>query len=461
MDILKEFAPETARLMKRLYENNWEDMRLYPQGRDVVTEFYGSDVWQCYLVLKDAEGCPADLAELSLSERNLERDGEWYVLSGTVWIYETEEERPVSIRFRDAEAKVEVYRAGSAEVESAPWELLRSIAGNVLSKEDFCGLNAAEEAAKPLLRELAVLSRLNVFSEWEGLAGLPELKMYLERHGHVKALKLAERVESVFCKKKARQRRIRRLVNELDKAGYESVWREVYADVMATQAEFPERVACDPRTAKMRAEIGRLLAEQGYTGMYPNFVKQGEIRGLRLEECRGEPYFICNEKSAVFRIHCTEHWFDGELMLFFQCGTELLRDGEEAGDIHACRFDAKGRRFFHTVMYEAEYSDDLALHVNAAVKKAELRKLSKAERKADFDIHALSTALLVFLLGGGLFAVWMTAGMAAITAVLTLIFAGAEAIPGILTDLPWWQMFAGCWLGFGGLMGIITAWALK
>lgn len=461
MDILKEFAPETARLMKRLYENGWEDMRMYPRGRDVVTEFYGSDVWQCYLVLKDAEGCPADLAELSLSERNLAREGEWYVLSGTVWDYESEEERSVAIRFRDAEAKVEVYRAGSAEVESEPWELLRAIAGNILSKAEFCGLNTAEEAALPLLRELAILSKLNVFGEWEGLTGLTELKGYLRRYGHDRTVKLAGAVETVFGKERARQRRIRRLLKELDRAVYEPVWRAIHADVLATQTEYPERTACDPGTERLRLEITELLDAQGYSGTYPDFVKRGEVRGLRLEESRGEPYFICNEKNAVFRIHCTEHWFDGELMLFFQCGTELLREGEAAGDLHSCRFDAKGRRFFHTVLFEAEYSEDLTLHVNAAVKKAELRKLSKAERKADVDIHGLSAALLVFLLGGGLFAVWMTAGMAAVTAVMTLIFAGAEAIPGILTDLPWWKLFAGCWVGFGGLMGLVTAWALK
>lgn len=179
-------------------------------------------------------------------------------------------------------------------------------------------------------------------------------------------------------------------------------------------------------------------------------------------------YWVGHEKNTVFHIHCAESAWNNELDITFLCGTALLRPGESAGDIYTCAFNAKGQRIFHTVNYSCSYEpesqeepDDLALKTGIAAKRAQLRKLTKQERKAAPQVNLLPLFLGILLFGGGFFATFMALGMAVICAIATWIFAGLSAIPEMLKELPWLQLFAFCWLSFGGVMGILTVLARR
>lgn len=176
-------------------------------------------------------------------------------------------------------------------------------------------------------------------------------------------------------------------------------------------------------------------------------------------------------EMLCYHIHCTEEYFDEHLTVQFVCGTELLRKNETAGDIYSCLFNAKGRRLFQTVSYESEHinldgeneTDDLEQKVQIAVKKAELTKLTKEERKAmgDFGISYWKLYLSVFVVMGGLFSVFMTIGFMLIAVAACLIFAQPQTIPSMFTEVPWWKLFLLTWVLFGGAMGIVTVLAKR
>ena len=96
--------------------------------------------------------------------------------------------------------------------------------------------------------------------------------------------------------------------------------------------------------------------------------------------------------------------------------------------------------------------------VKIAVKKAELRKLTKEEWK-QYDVFspsAFGLFLLAFIVMGGMFAILMTLAMVVLSVLVTVLFGQAGAIPEMMKEMPWQFLFGIAWIGFGGAMGIIT-----
>ena len=92
-----------------------------------------------------------------------------------------------------------------------------------------------------------------------------------------------------------------------------------------------------------------------------------------------------------------------------------------------------------------------------AIKKAELKRLTKAERQAA-NIYAysdLSVFLSAFIIMGGLFGIFMTLGFMLIEVAVTAIVGLANQIPELFMTTPWWLIFAACWVMFGGAMGVV------
>ncbi len=254
---------------------------------------------------------------------------------------------------------------------------------------------------------------------------------------------------------------------------YEPLWRELYNLLVKTQKEYSSKasVAFSELLDETRNNIQKLLESHGYSGTYPDFVKSGAIRGIRLADSYGMSYFTGTEKNVVYHIHCTEECFNKHLMIEFICGTKLLRKNDTAGDAYSCLFNAKGRSFFQTISYESDYinndgeleTNNLEQRVQIAVKKAELQKLTKEERKAivGCDIPYLILFFLVFFVMGGLFGIFMTLGMALLAVLTCLIVRQPQAIPSIFMDIPWWALFLLAWALFGGAMGVITILAKR
>ncbi|MGN1127218.1 MAG: hypothetical protein ACI4RI_07230, partial [Ruminococcus sp.] len=182
------------------------------------------------------------------------------------------------------------------------------------------------------------------------------------------------------------------LLDKLNCKEYEVLWREIFKIISEAQKDYPSQASVFVQSSvpeETRAKIQSLMENHGYMGEYPDFVKQGSVKGSPFVNSYGDGYFVNKKKIAVFHIHCTEIFHGEDLVVEFLCGTEMLDKDETMGDIYSCLFNSKGNTFFTTVNYESDYFDEsgeaqsqnLETRVQIAVKKAELKKLSKEERK--------------------------------------------------------------------------------
>jgi hypothetical protein len=196
------------------------------------------------------------------------------------------------------------------------------------------------------------------------------------------------------------------------------------------------------------------MEERGYSGTYPDFYKTGEVKGLRMVERQGVDYFVCGEKRAVFHIHCQE-LIGQRIQLMLYCGTQLLRKDQQPGDILSCMFDTRGRTFAKMLLCEVEESGRLETVAPIADKLAQLKKLTREERKElhERKISSLALFLGFLILGGFAFAV-----------LCVPLFMGIDALscwqagePVVLSATPWLQIFFATWLAFGSLTGVLMA----
>lgn len=208
------------------------------------------------------------------------------------------------------------------------------------------------------------------------------------------------------------------------------------------------------------------MESYGYTGQYPDFVKQGEMKKIHLAESYDKTYFVGKEKNVQYHIKCLDSGCNDSYNINFICGTVILRNGESAEDIFDCLFDANGKRLSKNILYESRRFDEdrnivsgnLEQAVHVAVKKAELQKLTKEERRIYGTSTSLSIGLFLFaiwLFIGLFFGVFMTLGMMVLGAVLTAILLGPQEIPSMIMEIPWWKLWVVGFIGFGVWMGFL------
>lgn len=415
------------------------------------------------IVLEQAWGVPDETdCVLSFSGGGLTKKGDEYCLYGGV---ECEEEsKPFAIRFADARVEVTVFNATANGFGDTPWEHLQSIAYDVCQKASLLSgdVNESEQKLLPLLTEI------NRLGWWEGSlvannTDFPLLKGLFGQYGLDRLAILLERIEQEDEGKK-RSWLIQRLNDRLNDRQCEPLWRAVFETIKASQTTYPSKAqVCCPSDllAETKSTIQGVIEQHGFSGSYPNFVKEGTLRGVRLAESYGMSYFVGAEKHVVYHIHCAEEWNGGALSVQFLCGTAFLKDGEKADDIYACIFNSKGRRVFQSVWFESGEMVEKSAEI--AVKKVELSRLTKEERKwyygEDWPVFGIFWS--VFLIMGGLFGVLMTLGMMLIAVLMTIIFGQVHAIPAMFVEIPWWLLFLIAWVGFGGAMGIVTVWSKR
>lgn len=454
--VWNEFPVRTARALELLVGCDLAGTRFYSRGEDVYAVMDECGMVRCTVILKDTGAQPWQ--ELTCYDREMTRESDGYRMTAEYFDEEAEQTRELNLYFRDAETVLEVFRAESAE--ERPWELLADLARVIRLKAEFGDeiLNEREQRMMPLLGELVRFSRYDV--ETSCSPGFPELRGLFERYGYQELDKLVRNAEDALGTKR-RHSRINALKAKLNRVKYEPLWRELYQTVMESQQDYPRRAESHPEFTALKKRIEWKLHQQGYRGKYPDFWKEGEVRRLHIAESYGQSYFLWNEKRAVFRIHCEESVYFEELCLSFQCATELLKSGQEPGDIHHCRFDSKGRTILRTVYHSNMEDGALEQKLTIAMKKAELRKLDKVERKLDGNVNLLGLSLAILIFGGGYFALFMLVGMAVIsTAIIWLLEDWATAMEA-LKVLPWGRLAAYCWLGFGGCMALVEAWAKR
>jgi len=478
MDLNENFNTLTRETIERLFNTCalCSSFRLIGNDAHIDVEFCLA--YRLILILKDVEDVPThkydmiDFTDGKLIFGNSKN--EKIKLTGVTFNFVDDESFPFSVSFSDAEVKVELTKNTPAVFPENPVTALQSTASNLLDKyalsKDF--LNEKETALLSLAAELAETSYFAVIPEELEVKSFTLLSSLAEKHGKKKLVRILQRLAEVYSKGKGSARLRDKFCKVMNTSECEPLWREMFVIFADSQEEYPslsELYYSTEELGPIRERITELLYAQGYTGSYPDFEKRGELRAFRVTASYGNVYFVGREKNVRFFIHCTEEHFNGHLMISLGCGTHILRRNEKEGDIYSCRFDGNGKRYFDSVSYEKDYiaedgtvsSDDLDLRVGIAVKKAEMRKLTREEKK---ELQSLSIPrssffylfILIFLFMGGLFGILMCAGVAFLSIIAALAVGQVGEIGCLLTSIPWWQVFTFCAVGFGAGMGVVT-----
>lgn len=172
-----------------------------------------------------------------------------------------------------------------------------------------------------------------------------------------------------------------------------------------------------------------------------------------------QDYIVGLHKNTAYRIHCRESYC-GELRLALLSGTELLRRGEEMGDIYSCMFNANGRRLLRETEWSTSMDDAASLsklerQLRIAVKRAELKKLDKdeQEKSASGQLKPPKKMLRTLLWLSGLWTVmWFALFMPLASLGFALMTGDIRNFTEILTDPIWLPFFPGTWLAMFLLM---------
>lgn len=406
-----------------------------------------------YLTLQDVSGVPEEADELSF-ESLIKRQWE-YRLVGEAWNEETEELRPFTIRFLQASVETIACRADEDFCLNSPWGQLTCAATGIMEKYSISEelLNDGEKDLLPLLAELAKLAYTEeLAAPWNG-KDFPHLKARIIDSGYPELIPAVENVEKNFSNFGSFQK----LFAKLNQGKYEPLFRELWNRVLVTQQDYPtlaERKVSHIKLVEIRKQVTRIMEERGYSGTYPDFYKTGEVKGLRMVERQGVDYFVCGEKRAVFHIHCQE-LIGQRIQLMLYCGTQLLRKDQQPGDILSCMFDTRGRTFAKMLLCEVEEPGRLETVPPIADKLAQLKKLTREERK---ELHERKVSSLALFLG------FLILGGFAFAVLCVQLFMGIDALscwqagePVVLSATPWLQIFFATWLAFGSLTGALIA----
>ena len=435
-------------------------------GKDAQIDVGYNEGYKRTLTLVNVSGLPEESFDyLAFENGSLIKRGDEYILSGEAENHDDDSTTPFSIRFTDAKVDITLFQAGEQLFWETPWAHIQTIAAEILRKHFFLPgdyLNDREKELLPLITELGAISYWTFIPDESNPADFSQLKSYIVRFGFNELLPFFESLEKNFSDGKKKGRIVYKLHSKLNAQKYEPLWRELYNTISKTQEEYPTRaiVLCPTELLnETRSNIQKLMKSHGYSGTYPDFIKKGTTRGIHLAESYSTSYFVGAKKNVAYHIHCAEDFYNGHLSIDFLCGTEILRKDETAGDIYSCMFDAKGRRFFKTVLYESdsvnpdadeEYeTQDLGQRVQIAVKKAELIKLTKEERKEIYDDlpswQSFLISIVCTVVLGLLCSIAVTIGFMLIGIVLCLIFVVPQEIPSMFSEIPWLKFFLLSW----------------
>lgn len=449
-----ELSQDVRSVIELLIRDGFWEGRIERRGELLLMTTEKFTAYRRTLVLQgETDAVIGEYNEYVIREDCLTRDEKGYSLRlGDV----DPEADSVTIRFTRAQVEVEIYRADRGHTFDNPWEELRCLCSSILLKEDIPGgFNDAEMALLPLMKELRQLDP-HQEQETSSTADFPLLTAFFKDFGC-----------DLPAEPKARDKFLKRLV----RLEYAPALQQLRQQIAATQEGYPEEVEvrCPAEIlTNVRRRISRRMKALGYVGTYPHFTRTGPIRGIHLAESKNQSYFVYREKKADFHIHCYEECSEEGMLIQFVSGTVIPRKDVEPSDFYSCFFDGKGSRYVRTLTCWIPFDNrldqaaaPLETYVDAAAKRAELRRLTKQERKLLNNLRFWPVFLSFLVIGGGMFSLLFNLGMLLLCCLITAIAAGPQEVPGMIAAIPWLQMIAFAWVGFGGAMGVITALAAR
>lgn len=445
----------------------------YKDGNNIKIPVDGAPSFTHFLVMENTENVP-DVEFHCMHDTEISFDDETnrYFLRGVLDNWNTDLETQFEITFTDAHVEITVMSAVSAFDRESPWSYLIDVAENILRKYCFSAdyLNEKEKAILPLVAELCKLSVYAYKPEEFNTADFSILKGCLSKYKYIKALKALSKVEEKYFTKN-QFTLLSNFVSMLNYQKYEPLWRELFALIADFQKDYPQFMPAiynEEVLKQVHEKIQQLMETNGYSGTYPDFKKTGSLKGIRTVNSYNSPFTVGFEKNVVSHIHCAEQLLEREISINIVCGTELLKEYENPGDIFSCMFAAEGRRLFSTITFnvfdgEKSFINKTDKIFSAAIKKAELRKLTKQERK-EFNKTTPSLVAVflfcLFALGLG-FGILFTIAMIGFTFLIEIIDGGNTDLLSFIMDEMWLKSFLFTSLGFGSAMGIFMVLALK
>lgn len=428
----------------------WNAFQL--KGNDLYLSLDDNDAYQRTLILKNVKNIPT----LSTDYYGYEMDvfysdiDQSYHFIGKLFDGASEDELLMDIIFEDLELKIDVFNACNQALFSGPWNYLIDICVDLCEKTKI-GI-AYHENELEVLDLIHEVDSLSITSKCDEHQSYDHLKAFAKQFSLDKIIALLGQLEE-HPHNGNKKLKLQAMMNKKENA---PLWRCIYQKLKASQENYPNKTDQYPleELKEYRHQIQNFMEEHGYQGSYPNYYKEGSLKGMRVDHAHGLSYLIINEKYVRHHIQCIECLdASNQLSLQFVCGMVFLNDFSEQSDIYDCLFDSKGRNFYHLVQV-----DDLSIlqeQLVIAMKKAESIRLTKEEK--DLFYGSENTALDIFLWNlivvGGIFGVVMTLVLI-MTAAISISFEVGFSMD-LLLVFPWIIIFIISWLLFGTLMGIV------
>lgn len=372
---------------------------------------------------------------------------------------EEEKEELATITFTDAQTELGIYKSNFKGYD--PWTFLSEICSSLVELSEHKELTDKEKALLPQAKELSFLFGPN-FGEYK-VTNFPIFKSKAQASGYKKVLKLVDKIEAQENDSDRLKQNIKLRV-ELQNAKYEQLWRTLYAPFEELQNEYPEFISLfdTPKILPdVRSTIQTFMEEHGYEGEYPNFVKTATVSGVHIIGNMIDGSVLVGRDNAVFYVQCHEYIYDNDLSVSFFCGTQILKKGEKVGDIFTSTFKSPRRTaedgaYFNTDsddMDKVETLNRLKRILNIAVKKTELKKLNKYEKKsAGLESPSFLASFVFLSIIGILYCVMLMGGFLLIGGIIGGLTLGFDGIREIIEDMPWlkvgalayalWEVFA-------------------
>ncbi len=367
----------------------------------------------------------------------------------SVWSEERGEEES-ELTFGSAKAEMMLCRKTYA-VDNI-WSVIVCMAADIYDRYSFdeTFISEAERDYIPLVLEL-----MKITDSSETKPELPILTAYAEKYGlnefTASILKNAGRDKTGIYNKR---------FNGLDDMKYEPLWRELYMIFWGLCRDYPtvsEIIGLEPENIRIRKNITDTLHKAGYEGVYPDFRKTGEIKGVHLTQSHNTAYFVGHEKNVLYMVHCDEMCSDGEPVIIFRSGTIVMKDGFDYSnaDIYSSMFRNGGYHISDSFSCCAG-SEDVSQATGIAVKRAELKRLARKERKTAGIDRKFLPFLIAGMLMGLLFGILWTLGMMFFIFLLEMLFgySAGEALQ-LMNDTMWLYAAGTSGLAFGLAMTVI------
>ncbi len=368
---------------------------------------------------------------------------------------ESDELKNIDFYFTNPREKIEVLNC--CYILGEPWHELSTVADEIVYKSELslnlC--NQKEVELLPLLKELQSFG-----GTAEELFGFTLLKELASKYGYTEIVKALRKIEGMEIDSFKSAFKVQQQFDVFSKSEYEPMWRELFAEISDSQKDYPrniEKIEGNKKLKKLRKDVEARFLLEGYKGSYPDFYKQGAMKGIHLVNSYEMSYWVGMKQNAGYFIHCVE-FFDGEnISIAFISGTDLTK-GKKCEDIYSCMFSDNGKRLFQLTVFSEE-SDDLTTALSIALKRAECKPLNKHEKGSEYNgkSSAVLTFLFYLIVCGGLFSVAFNLLLIPMMWGMDLLFGATESFGEFFAWFPWKYTLAFAWVGFGGALGLVQA----